>query len=62
MKQRLQKYIAAQGLASRREAEKMIQSGLIKVNGQKVPLGTQIDPEIDKITFKNKIKRLNIIN
>ena len=34
--ERLQKVIAASGIASRRKAEEMIQQGRVKVNGQTV--------------------------
>src|SRR5271157_398661 len=48
--ERLQKIIAAAGIASRRKAEKLITSGLVSVNGQTVTeLGGKADPEIDKI-------------
>lgn len=47
---RLQKILAHAGIASRREAEKMILSGRIKVNGQVVTEpGTKADPAIDRI-------------
>jgi 23S rRNA pseudouridine2605 synthase len=47
---RLQKVIAAAGLASRREAEEMIVDGRIEVNGRLVTeLGTRVNPERDHI-------------
>ena len=46
---RLQKYIAQCGIASRREAEKLILEGRIKVNGEEVQLGTSVS-EKDKVT------------
>ncbi len=47
---RLQKVIAAAGLASRREAENMIVEGRVEVNGRAVTeLGTRVDPEHDLI-------------
>ena len=52
---RLQKYLAHAGICSRRKAEEHILNGLVKVNHQTVTeLGTQIDPEKDKILFKNQ--------
>ena len=51
MLQRLQKIISAAGLASRRGAEIMIQSGRVQVNGQTARLGMSADPEIDLITL-----------
>ena len=33
MEERLNKYIASSGMCSRREADKLIEDGLVKVNG-----------------------------
>ena len=47
---RLQKYIASCGVASRRNAEKMIVEGRVAVNGQIIrELGTQIDQSRDTV-------------
>jgi len=47
---RLNKYLSEQGIASRREADKLISSGVIKVNGKVVTeMGVKIDSEIDKV-------------
>lgn len=47
---RLNKYIANQGIASRREADKLIEKGLVKVNGKIVEgMGCKIDPEKDTV-------------
>lgn len=55
MEERLQKFLANQGICSRRKAEAYILDGKVKVNGQVVnKLGIKIDPEIDKIEFNNK--------
>ena len=56
--ERLQKIIAAAGLASRRKAEQMISSGLVSVNGQIVSeLGAKADPESDHIRVAGKLLR-----
>jgi len=48
---RLQKILAHAGIASRREAEKLILEGRVRVNGKVVvELGAGADPERDKIT------------
>lgn len=52
---RLQKYIANSGICSRRNAEKLISEGLIKVNGKVITeLGTKIIPGKDKIEYNEK--------
>jgi 23S rRNA pseudouridine2605 synthase len=49
--ERLQKIIAAAGVASRRKAEELIVAGRVGLNGEIVTeLGTKADPEIDKIS------------
>lgn len=48
--ERLQKVLAAMGVASRREAERLIAAGHVKVNGQLITqMGAQADPERDQI-------------
>lgn len=50
MFERLQKYLARCGIASRRECEKLILAGRVKVNGEVVKvLGTKIQPEVDRV-------------
>lgn len=54
--ERLQKIIAAAGIASRRKAEEMITSGLVEVNGQTVTeLGSKADTERDHIRVNGKL-------
>lgn len=48
--ERVQKLMSQAGLASRRESEKMIQQGRVKVNGEVISLGDKADPETDTIT------------
>jgi 23S rRNA pseudouridine2605 synthase/23S rRNA pseudouridine2604 synthase len=48
---RLQKFLAAAGVCSRRRGEDLIRAGRIQVNGQVVAaLGVRIDPENDRVT------------
>ena len=49
MKERLQKILSARGVASRRQAEEMIQSGRVVCNGMIAALGQTADPEVDEI-------------
>ncbi len=54
--ERLQKIIAAAGIASRRKAEELISAGRVLVNGQVVTeLGTKADPEQDHIRVDGKL-------
>lgn len=55
VEERLQKYIARCGIASRRKAEELILQGNVKVNGLIVKeLGSKIDPEKDVVEVYNK--------
>lgn len=50
MKDRLQKYMAHCGVASRRKSEELILDGRVKVNSEVIKeLGYKIDPETDKV-------------
>jgi len=54
--ERLQKIIAAAGIASRRKAEELITQGMVSVNGQIVTeLGSKADPEQDHIRVNGKL-------
>ena len=49
-RERLQKVMAAAGIASRRECEELIVTGVVKVNGKVVDeLPAFVDPDVDKI-------------
>lgn len=53
--ERLQKIIAAAGIASRRKAEELISSGRVMVNGHVITeLGAKADPERDRITVNGQ--------
>ena len=51
MKERLQKFLSAAGICSRRAAESYIKSGRVKVNGLTAAIGDTADPETDEILF-----------
>jgi pseudouridine synthase len=56
MEQRLQKLIAAAGVASRRHAEELIAAGRVTVNGEVIKeLGSKADPEKDHIKVNGKL-------
>lgn len=57
--ERLQKYLARAGIASRRKAEELILQGKIKVNNKTITeLGTKIDPLKDKVEYEGKVVKL----
>ncbi len=56
---RLQKYLAQSGVASRRNAEKLIAEGHVRVNGVTVTeMGTQVDETRDEVLVDGKPARL----
>lgn len=55
MEERLQKYLAECGIASRRKCEEYILQGKVQVNGKTITeLGVKVNSEKDKITFEGK--------
>lgn len=51
---RLQKFMADNGVASRRKCEELIEQGLVKVNGNKAHIGDKVDPKKDKVTVRGR--------
>ena len=51
---RLQKFLAENGIASRRKCEEFIVQGKVKVNGKVAELGTKIKPNVDKVEYNGK--------
>ncbi len=52
---RLQKFLANNGIASRRKCEELILQGKIMVNGKVMTeLGCKVNPEIDEIEYKGR--------
>ena len=56
--QRIQKVLADQGICSRREAERLIAAGKVKVNGHPVGLGDKMDSDYDKVSIDGKNVRI----
>jgi 23S rRNA pseudouridine2605 synthase len=56
--ERLQKVLAAAGIASRRASEELIVDGRVQVNGEVAVLGRKVDPERDVVTVDGE--RVNV--
>lgn len=54
MAERLQKILAARGVASRRAAEELVAAGRVSVNGVPARLGDKADPACDAITLDGR--------
>lgn len=53
---RLQKFLSSAGVASRREAERMMQAGRVSVNGTVVTeMGTRVDPATDVVHLDDQL-------
>ena len=51
---RLQKFMAEQGIASRRKSEELIAAGKVKVNGHVAQIGDKINPYKDLVTVRGE--------
>jgi 23S rRNA pseudouridine2605 synthase len=52
---RLNRFLSNAGIASRRDADKLIELGLVKVNGKVVTeLGMKVDPKVDVVKYDDK--------
>ncbi len=56
--ERLQKVLAAAGIASRRASEELIVAGRVHVNGEVAEIGRKVDPERDVVTVDGE--RVNV--
>ncbi|MFZ5943460.1 MAG: pseudouridine synthase [Bacillota bacterium] len=57
--ERLQKFLAHAGIASRRSCEELILQGKVKINGALVTtLGTKVDPLRDIVEIENKLVKI----
>ena len=58
---RLQKFLSRSGVASRREAERLMVQGRVRVNGNlAVELGSRVNPGSDRVEVDGKVVRLAI--
>ncbi len=52
---RLNRFLSNAGIASRRDADKLIELGLVSVNGKVVTeLGTKVDPKVDVVKYDDR--------
>ena len=51
---RLQKFLAENGVASRRKSEELIARGKVRVNGHPAGLGDKVDPQRDLVTVSGE--------
>lgn len=51
---RLQKFLAENGVASRRKSEELIERGKVRVNGHPAQLGDKVDPRRDIVTVSGE--------
>jgi 23S rRNA pseudouridine2605 synthase len=51
---RLQKFMAQEGIGSRRSCEELIAEGKVTVNGKTASLGMKVDPQKDKVMIEGK--------
>jgi pseudouridine synthase len=58
MEERLQKLMAQAGLGSRRENEKVIAAGQVRVNGRVAKLGDKADPDKDRVEVNGRLLKL----
>ena len=53
-KERLQKFMAECGIASRRKSEELIAAGKVKVNGAVAHIGDKVDPKKDNVSVDGR--------
>ncbi|MDA3845876.1 MAG: pseudouridine synthase, partial [Vallitaleaceae bacterium] len=51
---RINKYISETGYCSRREADKLVESGVVTINGELAAIGTKVSPS-DVVTVKGEV-------
>ena len=54
---RVQKYLANQGVCSRRAAEKAIEAGIVSINGETAKLGDRVLPGKDRVVYEGRAIR-----
>ncbi len=54
---RINRYLYLKGFCSRREADRLIEKGLVKVNGKKVTLGQKLEKAEDRIEMPKSVRQ-----
>lgn len=55
---RLNRFLSNAGIASRREADQLIELGLVSVNGKVVTeMGAKVDPKVDVVKYDDRVLR-----
>jgi 23S rRNA pseudouridine2604 synthase len=54
LEQRINQYLASQNIASRREADELIEKGLVFINGKKAILGQKVNLDKDKVEVNKR--------
>jgi pseudouridine synthase len=52
--ERLNRYLARHGVASRRGADQLVEQGRVEINGARAVLGTLVDPAADRVTVDGR--------
>jgi pseudouridine synthase len=52
--ERLNRYLARHGIASRRGADLLVEQGRVEINGARAALGTLVDPGADRVTVDGR--------
>lgn len=55
VKQRIQKLLAAAGVASRRKSDELVAAGRVKINGETALTGQSADPAVDEISLDGEL-------
>jgi len=57
---RLNKFLSEKGICSRREADRLVESGKVKVNGVTATLGMKVSPEDDIVVDGKPVSRKQV--
>jgi pseudouridine synthase len=52
---RVNRYLSARGVASRRTADALVEAGRVQVNGRRIVPGTMVDPQRDAVTVDGHV-------